>query len=595
MLPLSLSLLAPALLALQAEPADIPFELKLPNGFSAFERVGGTGKEWIAQDKTGDARISIAHIALADAGARGDSIAKDLRQRKWAPLLQSYEHQIVPWSGTWAEGKAFGNQISFTQNGRERAAVEYILLELDSLILASWEGPAESYGEAVNCLMKFHPPLRWRPTPPVDLDTSKGLGPKAEVVPSIGFFDCYVEIVNGAKDKIEVTISFTASNSLRASLTDKNALDWQLPTGLTQTVALIDGHCEFTYELPALSTAEGSSIPDGPVFGIWHSHLSAAFLDPVWLAMPVLDQPTRTPRAFFESPAWRLKVRARGADRVLSSLAAESLELDAETATRVYQFPTNPAGNGWPFFLVGSFHPNKELHYPLWLRAGARAHKAKEYLEFLTKLEHALRDWLPAHQVNWQIASFPNCGNRMLPGLLLFDESEDWLQAPLDGHYKNTNRQVALAELIGARLFGLKLKGVGSATAFLESSLAEFAALRLLQSADEFDLADNLHRSWLERETIAGPLAQPLSLIDNSDLQGPQRLLSRGPLTWLAIQQLAGQSQLDAVLNQMLREQRHWTTEVLRQALETRTNTSWEEFFRRYIYGRETPPTISKL
>jgi len=575
----------------EAESQIPPFKFELPAGYQAFEMNPVANGEWHSFRQDRDATFTIAHLVISEPGAVSELVAADLRRRKWAPLLANIPHQILPWSGSWAALDASGSRIFFTQESRKRAALEKVVAQFDSLLIGSWEGPLDQLELAEQALASFRPPPSWHSAPPIDFDSSKGLGPSSKPNPAIGFFDLLVEFPQGASGNVAVEIAFTASDLFSA---EQKKLKWEIPGGETRELELIDGKCQFKYELDLLPPLADTAGSNESLFGIWHSGLSAALLEPTWLALPVNADLEGFTSSLSTPPAWRLRVRTLGADYAISSAAAETIEVEAGTASRLFTFSKQTEGLSWPFLMVGSFNLREKWHYPLWLRAGAGAIRAGETLKFMTSLEHSLRDWLPASRFDWQVATFPSCGSRMLPGLWLLDEDDDWLQAPLDASFGRADYFTAMAEFAGARLFGLQLRGAGSAASFMEVSLAEYAAMRLLHASQHHIQADRLESLWRNHDQQSGDLLKPLSLITRMDLEGPRRLLSRGPLVWLAIEHKAGRDKLDAVLNAAIRTRSWWTTEDLREALENRTDQDWSTFFRDYVYGRDFPPTISK-
>jgi hypothetical protein len=95
---------------------------------------------------------------------------------------------------------------------------------------------------------------------------------------------------------------------------------------------------------------------------------------------------------------------------------------------------------------------------------------------------------------------------------------------------------------------------------------------------------------WLARERQLPNLRIPLSLIPRGDLKGARRLLSRGALTWLAIEKKASRPVLDKILLSLAQHRPLWNTELLRGRLEIETKGKWQGFFANHIYGIQMPP-----
>ena len=133
------------------------------------------------------------------------------------------------------------------------------------------------------------------------------------------------------------------------------------------------------------------------------------------------------------------------------------------------------------------------------------------------------------------------------------------------------------------------LTGIGNGAVFLDASLSEYAAWRILESAGLLSEADAMRTFWKSNEDALGKLPLPLTLMPLGDLQGGRRLMTRGALVWLAIEKRAGRLVLDKILNSKLDGSGFWSTEDLRLALEKHCEDDWLPFFQAHVYGRKHP------
>lgn len=588
------------LCALQA-PAAAPFEFELPEGYSPFAPREGRADSWAAARTVGGAQFVVDHFLLEHAGAFPGTVAEMRRQHFWTQDLQGREHRIEPWTGDWADEEAAGSDILFETETGSRALFERLLVLGDHLILASWEGPADARETGLEGLASFRVPPEWRPAPAEDFDEGRGLVPAAMLVPWEDRLEVTLDLSELGADALAVALRLVPRTPTGEPLL------WELPRSpLVEVPAgsiearpadgrlLVEPDADGSYRLGYRILLEAAEAEQLLGLGLYAQPNAVAFVDPGWLATP---RPPAAPDgrpARWLPPAWELAVRLPVPYQAVSWADAGSEAFDEDSGSLEFAFPALPAGRGWPFLLVSRFREEEAAGRELWLRLGSPSSAFDGPARFLDLLSETLAEWLPAADEEWRLATWPASGSRALPGLVLLDELEGWLVEPVDAEWRGHSRRVGLARQIAVRPFGLQLRGAGSGAAFLESSLAEYTAWRLLESAGRTADAEALRRWWERREAEAGPLRQPLSTVPRSDLEGPQRLLSRGALVWLAIEQRAGRKTLDAVLNGFLERGTPWTTEDLRQALEAATSESWEPFFRRCVYGRELPETARR-
>ncbi|MCH2112435.1 MAG: hypothetical protein MK213_06215, partial [Planctomycetes bacterium] len=344
------------------------------------------------------------------------------------------------------------------------------------------------------------------------------------------------------------------------------------------------GVYKLDYELPLGSESQGE-------WGVWRESRATAFLTPSWLAYPIpLDG---TPlMGVVQPPSWTLSATVPATEQGLSWCPPTTDTIQGSEAGRKLIWPRHPKNQSWPFLLTGPYLPAQVGGLTLHLRPGAKSSRTLPAAAWLASLFDSAQSQYQGSRRTPMIATFPNCGDRIFPGLWILDESQKWLGASLDEAHGLLNRRVGFAELLGTSLFGGEVRGKGSARPFLEISLAEYVAMRLLENSLHPELADRLKETWREHDRSSGPLQQPLSLTERSDLEGPKRLLSTGPLTYLHIESMVGRPAFDLILRQALHSQALWTTEDLRTSLEASSDHDWKSFFDQHIYGRVPLPTL---
>lgn len=580
MLATLLAALVPAFARPQAEdPA--PFRMELPAGYGPFVRDGADGERWRALESGGEGQFLLARLALEAPGAQAEAVAGDSRVRQWQPRLAGLRPAWTPWRGAWAGQPAAGTEVRFTQEGRSRAILERFLVLDDTLIAASWEGPAAGLAAARQALDSLVLPRAWIPPPPPEHDAQRGLGPGALVIASPVTLALSVR-VPADFSRMEVELRARTPEPAQAA-------DWSWPeppalATLAGPPALTDGEWSVRYSV-ALDGAGADQAG-----GLYLAFDGLAALDPGWIHAPHAAQAGGAAGAVHAPPAWSLEILVPSHLTAVSWTAPSAESLSEDMGGRQLRFPAMPAGRAWPFFVVGNFRATNMAGRVLWQRSSARSLAPEAPLRFLRSLSEACAGWLPDADTGWAVASFPGCGDRPRPGLLLLDEGSGWLSSPLDGAWwRGQTRRTGLAQRVAEQVFGVHLRGAGSGTPFLEASLSAYAAWRLLEACGRTQEAAALAGLWQQAERQGPPLPRPLSLLPPGDLLGPERFLTRGPLVWRAIEARAGRAELDALLRERVRQGGYWTTEDLRADLERRTGELWEEFFQRHLYGRELP------
>ena len=579
------ALLAALTLAAVQTGTAVPFDLELPEGYGPFAWMEGQASSWEALHDSGNARLEISHWLLEGSGAAAESVARDLRERKWRPQLQALTPRITPWQGEWAGGPAAGSDLAFRQQDEERLILERVRVVGEHLILGSWEGASADAESARQALASFRPPAAWVEAPAApERDDALGLGEASEPLASLGHFEVLLDTTAFLRGSVAVELWFSASEAWFGEAPDR--LAWRFPGGEIQDVDA-DGDGVFHVEY---SLFFGEDPEVAASFGLLLGGNCLAALDPLWLAVPVLPESAGAVDRPVQPPSWQLRLRVNGFDEGLSWRPAVESQLDEEGRSKLITFPAMAPDRGWPVGVVGRFRQREYAGRSFWVRLGAKGTPPRDLTGFLDELGEAQAAWLPASDAEWIALSLPGSGDRVRPGMIILDEERLWLQRPLDDRLAGRTRRTALAELFASRHFGGQLRGAGTAAPFLDASLAEYAAWRLLQGVGRAAEAEALLQSWREHDRRSGRLAAPVSLLDQRDLAGSQRLLSRGALVWRALEEEVGRPDFDQVLDAQLARGGYWTTEDLRAALEAAVDRSLLEFFSRHVYGKDAPP-----
>ncbi|MCH2102235.1 MAG: hypothetical protein MK209_09975, partial [Planctomycetes bacterium] len=378
--------------------------------------------------------------------------------------------------------------------------------------------------------------------------------------------------VNSSLTQDGFTIEFTPAEGRKRA-----EEEWLLPAGATldeATSTQVRYRLNFVDEEGVLVSRNG--ITPGPS--------CLAGLTPGWLAMPV---GLASADGRYPAPATTLTIRSVPHLTALSDVRTANTWI--EENIRVTQFERREGGACWPIFALGFYDFQSVGERPVALRRSAESPTPERPVRLLNSLtETATKIW-PSANPTWSILTFPASGDAVYPGLLVLDEGNRWLRDPLDADWIDGSRQAGLARKLGYLWFGRQLSGRGHGSAFLEASLSEYAAWRLLEATGASADAKAMLHFWIEAEQNALPLPRPLSLMPREDLTGARRLMTRGALVWKSIEDRAGRAVLDRILNERLARGGDWTTEDLRSALEGSTDRDWGDWFRQHVYGRAQP------
>jgi len=574
-----ISLLVSLVLASAQQAPSLPFEFDLPNGYGAFEESVEGPSSWVSTRKDEGASFRVRHFSLGAMGAIPSAVAKDIRDRMWAPRLKGIEHEFEAWTGLVDGVDAAGWDIRYQADRKQMTILQRIAIQGDSLTMLVWEGPLAGHDGASALLDGFQIPEPWLSIPAPETDIYRGLGPSAVAPKFPGSLDIDVFLHAFAADAyFTVRMTYTPGLAPIAS----QDFSWLLPQGAIEQEQEDDlGGRRIVYRIPM---DEASGL--GGSFGITRlegQEFSA--LNPLWLALP---SPAAA-MANVQAPAWRLNITHLANLEAISTSTVRR-RFDEATKAIVTEFAGLEAGIAWPFFLIGDYELRQTAGRNWHLRLNSNASLEEDSMREVVRLHKVLDQWMPGADSTWTVASFPWIGDRVMPGLLVLDEQLNWFNSPVDGILDGLTRRTALARLLCQEPFGARLHGRGSAALFLESSLAEYSAWRLLEAAGNQDDADALLAHWIARENQAGKLPQPLSMLEIGDLYGPRRLLSFGPLVWRAIEQNCGRDAFDAILQKQLQTSTSWTTQDLETALKAaQPDYAWDSFFLQHVYGRQLP------
>jgi hypothetical protein len=566
--------LAPTILLLAAiQAGNAPFQLELPPGYHAFAAAKGSGEVWIAAYQDGDAQFELRHFILDSPGAQSELVAANLREARWKPMLSTTGHEIKPWFGNWSGLKAAGSSMEFLI-GKKRRVIEQRLVVLDThLTIATWEGGIKQQAAAVQALDTFTLPKIWQPQPTPKVDLQRGLGASADYAPSIGHFYIKIDASDPTFQNLQFDLRLDVAKGRQV-----NGQDWILPVG-AQLIEATPTTVRYTISL------YDDSLP-APKAGLLPGMNCLSGLGGTWLAFPAS---LAAKNGAYSPPAYTLEILSPSLLEAVGATAKVSSDLIDGNRTRRTLFEPREAGLGWPIFVLGLFQHENIVGHEALIRRSARATRTEAVVGFMDRLQQSFNDWLPHARKHWTLVTFPGAGDFVLPGLFVFDEATGWLREPLDTPWVDGNRRAGLARKMAYQVFGQQLRGLGHGAVFLEASLSEYAAWRLLEGAGIMAEADAMVEFWKQNEATLGPLPRPLTLLPMADLQGPRRLMTRGALVWLAVEKKLGRANLDKILNDFLAKDQLWTTEDLRFALERQSKQDWMPFFEAHVYGRILP------
>lgn len=570
-------LLSTLLLVVAQQASPLPFEFELPKGYAAFTE--SSPATWTAAREDGNASFRVQYSELGAFGAIPEAVAEDIRVRFWEPALREVPHTMLAWEGTIDGLPGAGWVIDYRNGLQDLVVVQRLAIQGDRMVVLVWEGPKAARGSVETLFDGFTVPAEWLSIPPPEVDIYRGLGPKADMVPFPG--ELTIEVQAQAliqAEYIEVTVTYAPASGIPV----EESMAWHLPAGsIPQPLQDDLGGLRTRYRLPLQENA-GLGSPFG-ITRVGTNTFSA--LDPQWLALPS----TEAMVSRLMPPAWTLAVLAPANLEPLSTTIA-STDFDAATKALRTRFRTMPAGRAWPYFVLGDYELRQTGGVNWHLRLDSKASLEEEAMRELVRLQKALESWMPGGSPEWTMISFPWIGDRVLPGLIVLDEQRDWFAAPVDVLDGAHTRRVQLARLLCQERAGILRRGMGSASLFLDASLAEYLTWRLLLEAGNRNDADTLAGSWVVAEQQAGPLPMPLSLLEIGDLYGPRRLLSFGPMVWAAIERECGRPTFDALIGGLLASPGWWTTADLEARLaEAAPEVDWDAFFLRHVYGRELP------
>jgi len=561
------------LLCASLQVQSAPFQVELAEGYPAFKQVdSGQGETWVSLRADEKAQLEVRRLEIAAAGALPESIAENLRRGRWQPLLQGLGHKIKNWTGNWADLPAAGHRIDYVTGEDARVVIQRLAVADVFLYIATWEGGlADSpAGSAALDSVKFN--AEWLPAPPPKRDESRGLGPLAIAPPPSGHMYARVDASQPGFGTVRFELRYDPEGG--PAPTSK---DWMLPAGaqLIESTELtvsykVELYDEESNPTPHAGMIAGASCLSG--FGA------------TWLGMPASLAGSD---GRFAAPSVSMSVLSPSFLQTLSDVPSSKSWV--EDQARVTEFARRRGGGSWPIFAIGYYEVQEVGARKLAVRRSATAVSSRGALEFLDRATTVAQRWLPAANTEWSALTFPGAGDQVFPGLFVFDEANRWFQDPVDGPWIDGNRRAGLARKVGYLLFGRQLPGRGQGQAFLEASLSEYAAWRILEAGGFTAEADAMVEFWIENERLSGDLKRPLTLLPWEELTGPRRLMSRGAMVWRALEARAGRAKLDKVLNARLAAGASWTTEDLRADLEAATEREWLPWFDQHVYGRILP------
>jgi hypothetical protein len=573
--------IAPFLLAgalLQSPATTPPFELELPEDYLSFVRVDAAdGESWVSLRKDESAQFELRHFLLATPGARADLVAVNLRTERWEPLMRGFGSEIKPWEGKWAGLKSAGHRIDYVYQDLSKVILQRLVVEDDHLVIGTWEGERIALAAATTALESFKLPASWRAKQVSSFDEELGLGSTATIPPALGHFEVEVDATDASWAEIGVRVQF---RPLQAN--DPEKPEWLLPPN-----AILDhsSATEVRYRISMVNT-DGLPVPQA---GLTPGPGCLAAFGPGWIAMPGW---LSTADGRFAAPEVTLSVIRPAHLTALSDVAIDTVWAVQGNADGVFhgtRFVTRTGGGSWPIFALGFYEDQVIGERLLRLRRSAESPTPERAIRALDDLTRTATQIWPAANPAWTVLTFPGAGDGVFPELIVFDEANRWLRDPVDGEWIDGNRRAGLARKLGFLWFGRQVAGRGHGAVFLDASLSEYAAWRLLESAGATREAKAMRQFWIDTEQAASSLPRPLSLMPLEDLTGARRLMTRGALVWKAIEDRAGRAALDRILNQRLQRGGSWTTEDLRNALEAGTEREWTDWFRQHVYGRARP------
>ncbi|NQU49913.1 MAG: hypothetical protein HQ519_14770 [Planctomycetes bacterium] len=556
-----------------AQVAETPFRIDLPAGYPAFSQPNPAEEAWISIHESGAANFEVRHFLLNAPGAITERVAENLRNTRWKPMLLGVQHTMVPWNGTWAGEVGAGTSIEYLHDENQRYLEQRLVVLDEHLIIANWEGVIDQKQAAQKALASFKLPSIWKPLPAPEMDVHRGMRDSDQLASPIGHFFIRIDASENTFQSVHFDVTWTPADGVTP-----HGKVWYLPEGaqveevnktsISYTIALFEG----TRAAPKAGLLPGASGLSG--------------LGGAWLAMPTSYTPTATS---YIPPNYTLEIISPSYLEAISSSAIKENSVTEDGQQRRTLFEPCLNSKAWPYFVIGMFEYKKTAGHAIAIRRSSKAARFEKTLGLMARLQQGLTDWLPAARSQWSVATFPGAGDLIFPGLFVFDEANNWLSDPVDSDWFDGNRRAGLARKLSYHVFGRQVTGLGHGSVFLDASLSEYAAWRILESTSLIAEADAMQAFWIANEKALGELTRPLTLMPISDLQGAKRLMTRGALVWLAIEKRATRPLLDQTLNSILKSSEFWSTEDLRLALEKHTKEDWTPFFQAHVYGRKRP------
>jgi|GEM_PF-887647 len=550
--------------------ADAPFQLRLPSGYATFSALEGPYEGWQSKHSTQLASFEVRHFLLESPGAISASVSQQQWETTWSPLVKDFHPRVSSWQGNWGGEDAAGFSIQFESNGELRHLETRVQVDGEHLVVGHWEGPEAAFQVAQAALASFRPPPRWTGNNLTKFDAQKGGGDLDEFFAVPGIWRVLVVVPKANFPEVHVEIQLEGAPKIS---------HWNIPKG-SQLLGQDESSCSYRMEL---MDVRGDFFTIGGLEAGFHFFKALA---PAWLAMPQF--PLDTP-AHWLPPAWEIRVQGPAHLQVLSAKLGDYQFLE-ETSLRETSFSLVDAEISWPFFVIGNYQEKKAGSVTFFLRDGSKQQTPDEKVLWIHRLDQELQSWLPHRVLPWKVVTAPGTKDWILPGMRLLDETFRWLIEPLDDPWDGLDRRTSLARKATFGFSELHLRPMGSGAPFLSASLGEYMAWRLLERIGRSEEAQTLVQWWLARERQLPNLRIPLSLIPRGDLKGARRLLSRGALTWLAIEKKASRPVLDKILLSLAQNRPLWNTELLRGRLEIETKGKWQGFFANHIYGIQMPP-----
>jgi hypothetical protein len=555
------------LIALCSFQQSIDFDIDLPDYFGEF--MVNADASYTAKSVQPLAAVKIARYDISSSGVYLDSVLSDIRNRQWQPLKKSYPSmQILDWRGKLSILDGGGFEISFGDS----IVLQRIAIHKTTMVVISWESPANNLDAARKCLDSFVIPETWLASNLVVNDIYRGNGPKGLAADYPGTLAISVSLADSnTTNLLNFQVAFVADE-------DAPQYKWQLPELAVNGQILETGAVR--YQL-ALNSENDSSIPNG-VFRLNENDLMA--FDPLWLALPAFDNDLE-----YTSPAWQLNLEY-APHLIAVSAPMVHVELNKDTKLKNSRTQMVPSGQSWPFFAVANYRSQQTDDFNWFLRLDSKSKLPDEAVTELLALDALLSKRLGAHKLPFTVASFPYSGDRLFSGLLVFDEQRGWFDSPSDTTIDEFSRRVHLARSLCEYRFGIECHGLGSASLFLTRSLAEYLAYKLLLAASYSDEAQSMLDFWRLNEKNGGEMTQALSITQVYDLYGARRLLSFGATVWMDIASKLGDAKFNELCQSIYGTAGYTASDLSKMLTQLQGNLDWPQYFQQHIFGNKALP-----